>query len=410
MNVLLNTLVPEESYENYRDDEYSDAIYAEMSRATEELNFMDSFLKVSEINATNKLKMVKKLKKVYGNSIFIDTENVKSSETVWGVPLYSTEGVIGAVFNLIGALIRLVGTIIKFVVTQIIKIFIKNPIRNIDKERVYRMYKWKKKHGKRGKESLDQSVEEKGATVNDQVLDWDNLSDDDIANIHKQICAEIRKATDTFANDRQDDVKQMFLSMFFNPKIQYETMAKFGEIVVKRSEEIQITTSKMCKNVAENDSSLEKLFNLFNNNNKEYGDVVKKILYNGGEKKFPDNIDGAIDQIATQFYNYDVCVKCVQFLNASKETAESCKKGLSQANDNLKNLQGIIKEKRGELNEFHKKIIHVVGKGITYFQHISINYFKICVLCRTIAEKFDPKKKYVSEKGMANKNNNDNKK
>ena len=202
MNVLLNTLVPEDSYENYRDDEYSDAIYAEMSRATEELNFMDSFLKVSEINATNKLKMVKKLKKVYGNSIFIDTENVKSSETVWGVPLYSTEGVIGAVFNLIGALIRLVGTIIKFVVTQIIKIFIKNPIRNIDKERVYRMYKWKKKHGKRGKESLDQSVEEKGATVNDQVLDWDNLSDKDIENVHKQICAEIRKATDTFANDR----------------------------------------------------------------------------------------------------------------------------------------------------------------------------------------------------------------
>ena len=59
MNVLLNTLVPEDSYENYRDDEYSDAIYAEMTRATEELNFMDSFLKVSEINATNKLKMVK---------------------------------------------------------------------------------------------------------------------------------------------------------------------------------------------------------------------------------------------------------------------------------------------------------------------------------------------------------------
>lgn len=409
MEVLLNTLVPEDSYEEYRDDEYSDAIYAEMSRATEELAFMDSYLKVSQINATNKLKMVKKLNKVYGNSIFIDTKNVKSSETVWGVPLYSTEGVIGAIFNLIGALIRLIGSIIKFVVTKFIKIFIKNPIRNIDKERVYRMYQWKKKRGKRGKESLDQSIEEKGATVNDQVLDWNNLSEKDLENIHKQICSEIKKATDTFANDRQDDVKQMFLSMFFNPKIQYETMAKFGEIVVKRSEQIQATTSKMCNNVAENDASLEKLYNQFNNNNKEYGDEVKRLLYNGGEKDFPNNVDGAIDQIATQFYNYDVCVKCVQFLNASKETAESCKKGLAQANDNLKKLQEIIKDKRGELNEFHKKIIHVVGKGITYFQHISINYFKICMLCRTVAEKFDPQKKYVSEKGVANNNNNNKK-
>lgn len=406
MEVLLNTLVPEDSYEEYRDDEYSDAIYAEMSRATEELAFMDSYLKVSQINASKKLNMVKKLNKVYGNSIFIDTQNIKSSETVWGVPLYSTEGIIGAIFNLIGALIRLIGTIIKFVVTKFIKIFIKNPLRNIDKERVYRMYQWKKKRGKRGKESLDQSIEEKGATVNDQVLDWNNLSDEDLENIHKQICSEIKKATDTFANDRQDDVKQMFLSMFFNPKIQYETMAKFGEIVVKRSEQIQATTSKMCNNVAENDASLEKLYNQFNNNNKEYGDEVKRLLYNGGEKDFPNDVDGAIDQIATQFYNYDVCVKCVQFLNASKETAESCKKGLAQANDNLKKLQGIIKDKRGELNEFHKKIIHVVGKGITYFQHISINYFKICMLCRTVAEKFDPQKKYVSEKGVANNNNN----
>lgn len=262
----------------------------------------------------------------------------------------------------------------------------------------------KKKRGKRGKESLDQSIEEKGATVNDQVLDWDNTSDKDIENVHKQICSEIRKATDTFANDRQDDVKQMFLSMFFNPKIQYETMAKFGEIVVKRSEEIQTTTAKMCNNVAESDTSLEKLYNLFNNNNKEYGDEVKRLLYNGGEKKFPNDIDGAIAQIATQFYNYDVCVKCIQFLNASKETAESCKKGLAQANKNLENLQGIIKEKRGELNEFHKKIIRAVGIGITYFQHISINYFKICMLCRTVAEKFDPKKRYVSEKGIANNN------
>jgi hypothetical protein len=166
MNVLLNTLVPEDSYEDFRDDGYSDAIYAEITRATEELNFMDSFLKVSEINATNKLKMVKKLNKVYGNTIFIDSENTKSSETVWGVPLYSTEGIIGAIFNLIGSLIRLVGSIIKFVVTKFIKIFIKNPIRNIDKERVYRMYQWKKKRGKRGKESLDQSIEEKGATIN----------------------------------------------------------------------------------------------------------------------------------------------------------------------------------------------------------------------------------------------------
>lgn len=406
MEVLLNTLVPEDSYEEYRDDEYSDAIYAEMSRATEELAFMDSYLKVSQINASKKLNMVKKLNKVYGNSIFIDTQNVKSSETVWGVPLYSTEGIIGAIFNLIGALIRLIGTIIKFVVTKFIKIFIKNPLRNIDKERVYRMYQWKKKRGKRGKESLDQSVEEKGATVNDQVLDWNNLSEKDLENIHKQICSEIKKATDTFANDRQDDVKQMFLSMFFNPKIQYETMAKFGEIVVKRSEGIQTTTAKMCNNVAENDASLEKLYNQFNNNNKEYGDEVKRLLYNGGEKDFPNNVDGAIEQIATQFYNYDVCVKCVQFLNASKETAESCKNGLAQANKNLEKLQGIIKDKRGELNEFHKKIIHVVGKGITYFQHISINYFKICMLCRTIAEKFDPQKKYVSEKGVANNNNN----
>ena len=97
-------------------------------------------------------------------------------------------------------------------------------------------------------------------------------------------------------------------------------------------------------------------------------------------------------------------------MNASKETAESCKKGLAQANKNLENLQGIIKEKRGELNEFHKNIIHVVGKGITYFQHISINYFKICMLCRTVAEKFDPEKKYVSQKGMANNNKNNNKK
>ena len=404
MNVLFNTLVPEDSYEEYRDDEYSDAIYAEMTRATEELNFMDSYLKVSEINAAKKIKMVKKLNKVYGNSIFIDTANVKSSETVWGVPLYSAEGVIGAIFNLIGSLIRLIRSIIKFVVMKFIKIFIKNPLRNIDKERVYRMYQWKKKRGKRGKESLDQSIEEKGATVNDQVLDWNNLSDKDLENIHKQICSEIKKATDTFANDRQDDVKQMFLSMFFNPKIQYETMAKFGEIVVKRSEGIQATTAKMCNSVAESDASLEKLYNQFNNNNKEYGDEVKKLLYNGGEKDFPNDIDGAIDQIATQFYNYDVCTKCVQFLNASKETAESCKKGLSQANKNLENLQGIIKDKRGELNEFHKKIIFTVGKGITYFQHISINYFKICMLCRTIAEKFDPQKKYISEKGVANNN------
>ena len=257
------------------------------------------------------------------------------------------------------------------------------------------MYQWKKKRGKRGKESLDQSIEEKGATINDQVLDWNNLSEKDLENIHKQICSEIKKATDTFANDRQDDVKQMFLSMFFNPKIEYETLAKFGEIVVKRSEQIQTTTVKMCNNVAESDASLEKLFNSFVANNKEYGDEVKKLLYNGGEKQFPNDIDGAIDQIATQFYNYDVCVKCIQFLNASKETAESCKNGLAQANKNLEKLQGIIKDKRGELNEFHKKIIHVVGKGITYFQHISINYFKICMLCRTVAEKFDPQKKYV---------------
>lgn len=405
MNVLLNTLVPEDSYEDFRDDGYSDAIYAEITRATEELNFMDSFLKVSEINATSKLKMVKKLNKVYGNSIFIDTENAKSSETVWGVPLYSTEGVIGAIFHLIGALIKLIGSIIKFVVTKFIKIFIKNPIRNIDKERVYRMHQWKKKRGKRGKESLDQSIEEKGATINGKGINWDNLSEQDLENLHKQICTEIKKATDTFANDRQDDVKQMFLSMFFNPKIEYETLAKFGEIVVKRSEQIQTTTSKMCNNVAESDASLEKLFNSFITNNKEYGDEVKKRLYNGGEKQFPNDIDGAIDQIATQFYNYDVCVKCIQFLNASKETAESCKNGLAQANKNLEKLQGIIKDKRGELNEFHKKIIHVVGKGITYFQHISINYFKICMLCRTVAEKFDPQKKYVSEKGVANNNN-----
>lgn len=406
MNVLLNTLVPEDSYEDFRDDGYSDAIYAEITRATEELNFMDSFLKVSEINATSKLKMVKKLNKVYGNTIFIDSENAKSSETVWGVPLYSTEGVIGAIFNLIGSLIRLIGSIIKFVVTKFIKIFIKNPIRNIDKERVYRMYQWKKKRGKRGSESLDQSVEEKGATINGKGINWDNLSEKDLENLHKQICAEIKKATDTFANDRQDDVKQMFLSMFFNPKIEYETLSKFGEIVVKRSEEIQTTTVKMCNNVADNDTSLEKLYNLFNNNNKQYGDVVKKLLYNGGEKDFPNDIDGAIDQIASQFYNYDVCVKCIQFLNASKETAESCKKCLSQANKNLENLQEKIKEKRGDLNEFHKKIIFAVGKGITYFQHISINYFKICMLCRTVAEKFDPEKKYVSEKGIANNNNN----
>lgn len=31
------------------------------------------------------------------------------------------------------------------------------------------------------------------------------------------------------------------------------------------------------------------------------------------------------------------------------------------------------------------------------------------MLCRTVAEKFDPKKKYVSEKGIANNNKNNNK-
>lgn len=409
MEVLLNTLVPEDSYEEYRDDEYSDAIYAEMSRATEELAFMDSYLKVSQINASKKLNMVKKLNKVYGNSIFIDTKNVKSSETVWGVPLYSTEGIIGAIFNLIGALIRLIGTIIKFVVTKFIKVFIKNPIRNIDKERVYRMYQWKKKRGKRGKESLDQSIEEKSAKVNDRVLDWNNLSEKDLENIHKQICQLIRDATDTFANDRQDDVKQMFLSMFFNPKIQIDTMAKFGVLILRRSEDIQSITSKMSKNVAETDDGLQKLYNDFNNGNKEYGSKIKEMLYNGRESKFPNNVDEAIDQIASQFYNYKVCDTCVRFLNTSKDTAETCKKSLEKANDNLISLQKNIKEQRGELNEFHKKLIFTVGKGVTYFQHITINYFKICLLCRTIAENFDPEKRYVSQKGMVNSNKNNKK-
>ena len=324
---------------------------------------------------------------------------------MWGVPLYSTEGVIGAIFHLIGALIKLIGSIIKFVVTKFIKIFIKNPIRNIDKERVYRMHQWKKKRGKRGKESLDQSIEEKGATVNDMVLDWNNLSEKNLESIHKQICQLIREATDTFANDRQDDVKQMFLAMFFSPKIEYDTMVEFGGLILSRSEDIQSVTLKMSKNVAETDDGLQKLFNEFNNDNKQYGNKIKRILYNGREAaKFPNNIDEAIDQIASQFYNYKVCERCVQFLNTSKDTAETCKKSLEKANDNLIDLQKTIKEQRGEFNELHKKMIFTVGKGLTYFQHITINYFKICSLCRTIAEKFDPEKRYVSQKGMANNN------
>ena len=58
MEILLDSLETRSSEELY--DEYDDEVYANVVRSSEEIHFMNTFLKVSQDNAATKLKMVKK--------------------------------------------------------------------------------------------------------------------------------------------------------------------------------------------------------------------------------------------------------------------------------------------------------------------------------------------------------------
>ena len=62
-----DTIYPSTSTEAY--DGYSDAVCAELSRSFENLEFLDTYSKINAANSDAKLRMMKRLKRVYGSTI-----------------------------------------------------------------------------------------------------------------------------------------------------------------------------------------------------------------------------------------------------------------------------------------------------------------------------------------------------
>lgn len=392
MEILLDSLETRSSEEFY--DEYDDEVYANVVRSSEEIHFMNTFLKVSQDNAATKLKMVKKLEKVYGNSIFIDSDSIKSSESINGVPLYSSEGLIGAIVGLVGAIVKAIGAVIGFFVNLIFKIFIKHPIKRLDEKRVYAMYKYRKKH-KHGKESLDQSIEDNPPNIknkNHEEQNGDGDGGDEIGDFEKE-CQELdnklhdrlKKTCASFKN-ANDMSKQMFLSTIYTPRPDFGKMNNLGDTVTNRASTIDTEVSTILNGVANNNKEVVGKLKEFEKGNAEYVNHLKKELSDTKIKEIPSNekeVDNQIEIILFNISEPSIMKNMFEFTRRNSERANKLKGILPKIKANSEKLLNTLKSKENVPEEL-KSGVQSVSKSVQGFQAQSMAYWKISILCNDL--------------------------